>query len=108
MLTLAKAQLVTTMLTLALIGYASAPAAAAVHIEGQVQAGGAVRQCGEVGQGRRLRDALTESSRTSGSISVRRPARSRHLRQPPDNQGRRGRGGHPRWLEVQAVETGPV
>ena len=40
MLKLAKAQLVTSTLTVALLGYACGTAAAAVRIEGQVQAGG--------------------------------------------------------------------
>jgi hypothetical protein len=40
MLKVAKAELVTTILTVALFGYACSTAAAAVRIEGQVQAGG--------------------------------------------------------------------
>ena len=40
MLKLAKVQLVTTILTVALLGCACVAAAAAVRIEGQVQAGG--------------------------------------------------------------------
>ena len=39
MLKLAKAQLGTTMLTVALLGYACGPVAAAVRIEGQVLSG---------------------------------------------------------------------
>jgi hypothetical protein len=40
MLMLAKAQLATTILTIALLGSACGTAAAAVRIEGQVQVGG--------------------------------------------------------------------
>ena len=40
MLKIAKAQVVTAMLTIAVLGYACGSAAAAVRIEGQVQVGG--------------------------------------------------------------------
>src|SRR5215470_599444 len=40
MFTIDKAHMVTTLLTLGMLGYACVPAAAAVRIEGQVQVGG--------------------------------------------------------------------
>src|SRR5262249_23755016 len=40
MFTIGKAHIVTTLLTLGILGYACVPAMAAVRIEGQVQAGG--------------------------------------------------------------------